>query len=157
MSTNREGVARALAYFEGCDDMGVLRGALEDVAPTVKQMVGRLLRKGPEGAIPGPAELRGAREAASRDEALGTLLATDDFPLLQTLTRAIGRRIEALEIVASAEIEVGGRVRVPSTARYPATGPWSDGTVESTGTVVEVLLDNGETWSGPASLVEVVR
>ncbi|MEX2080961.1 MAG: hypothetical protein WEC33_05045, partial [Dehalococcoidia bacterium] len=107
--TDRAQVARAITFFEQCSDMVLLRTALEAEAPRVKRMVGGFLRRGGEDAIPPPAELRGASEAAGQEEALATLRATDDFALLQVLTRAIGRRIEALEIVASAEIEPGAR------------------------------------------------
>jgi hypothetical protein len=68
------------------------------------------------------------------------------------MARSIGRRIEAIEIVASAEFPEGARVVVPLKVAYPAHGPSAAGTVEATGTALRVLLDNGETWEGPPSL-----
>ncbi len=151
----REETARAIAYFEEADDMSMLRAALEEAAPRVKRMVANMLRKGTEESIPAPAELRGAREAATRDEALKTLRNAQDFALLQAITRAIGRRIETLEIAASADFPVGARVTVPERRGYPRSGAEVPGTVEETGTVLRVLLDNGETWEGPPSLARL--
>jgi hypothetical protein len=150
-----EATARAIAYFEQTDDMQVLRAALEESAPRVKRLVAGYLRKGTEEAIPSPAELRGAREAAPQAEALATLRKTQDFALLQAITRSIGRRIETMEIAASADFPVGVRVAVPSKSGYPRSGAELPGTVEETGTVLKVLLDNGETWQGPASLARL--
>ena len=115
-------------------------------------MVGQILRRGDEEAIPPPAELRPAREPAPRDQALRTLRETNDFALLQVMARSIGRRIESAEIAASAEFPEGARVSVPENAKYPPSGRRLEGTVESTGTSLQVLLDNGETWNGPPSL-----
>jgi hypothetical protein len=42
----------------------------------------------------------------------------EDFALLQVLARSIGRRIETIEIAASAEFPEGARVNVPE---QPAT------------------------------------
>ena len=151
----REETARAIAFYESCDDMPALRAALEEAAPRIKRMVTALLKKGAEESIPGPADLRGASEPASAVDALRTLRTTQDFSLLQSITRAIGRRIEALEIAASAEFPVGARVVVPARGGYPRTGPESAGKVEETGTVLTVLLENGETWGGPASLARL--
>ena len=41
---------------------------------------------------------------------------------------------------------------VPEKADYPPSGKVMAGTVETTGTTLRVLLDNGETWQGPPSL-----
>lgn len=151
----REETARAIAHFESTDDMAALRAALEEAAPRVKRMVGNLLKQGTEEAIPPPAELRGAKDAASPEEARQTLRKTNDFALLQAITRAIGRRIETIEIAASADFPVGVRVSVPERRAYPRQGRDLPGTVEETGTVLNVLLDNGETWVGPASLARL--
>jgi hypothetical protein len=151
--TSREDVARALAFFDANDDVAFLRQLLQDVAPKVRRMVAVMLeRGGGEDAIPPPADLRAARQPASRNEAIATLHRTSDFSLLQVLTRAIGRRIEAIEIVASAEFPAGARVVVPENGSYPPAGPLLAGTVEEAGTTMQVLLDNGETWRGPPSL-----
>lgn len=153
--TPNEQTARAIAFFEATDDMALLRAQLEEAAPRVKRMVAGFLKKGTEEAIPSPAELRGAREAAPREEAVATLRKTQDFGLLQAMTRAIGRRIETIEIAASADFPVGVRVVVPERRGYPRGGSEVPGTVEETGTVLKVLLDNGETWQGPASLARL--
>lgn len=151
----RDDAARAIAFYEQSDDMAMLRAALEEAAPRIKKMVTAMLKKGTEEAIPPPAEIRGAREAASAGEAARTLRTIPDFALLQAVTRAVGRRIEALEIAASADFPTGVRVLVPSGRTYPRSGPELPGTVEETGTVLSVLLDNGETWEGPASLARL--
>ena len=153
--TASEDTARAIAFFEQTDEMHVLRAALEESAPRVKRLVAGFLKKGTEEAIPMPAELRGAREAAPQEEALATLRKTQDFALLQAITRSIGRRIETIEIAASADFPVGVRVAVPEKRAYPRGGRELPGTVEETGTVLKVLLDNGETWQGPASLARL--
>jgi hypothetical protein len=155
--TPRERVARAIAYFESCDDIGLLHQLIAEVAPRARKMVAQHLARGDEDAIPAPAELRAAREAADKDEALATLRATNDFALFQVLARAIGQRIETLEIAASAEFPTGIRVVVPSKPGYPRSGAAIAGTVEDTGTQLRVLLDNGETWEGPPSLARLER
>lgn len=150
--TSREAVARAMAFFEQSDDIALLYQMLEEVAPRAKQMVAQYLRRGGEDAIPPPADLRAAREPASREEAIKTLRATNDFALLQVLARSIGQRIETIEITASAEFPEGARVSVPERNKHPESGRRLEGTVETTGTSLRVLLDNGETWQGPPSL-----
>ena len=84
-----------------------------------------------------------------------TLKTTTDFALLQVLARSVGRRIEAAEIAASAEFPEGARVLVPANPTFPPSGPSLAGSVEGTGTMLRVLLDNGETWSGPPSLARL--
>jgi hypothetical protein len=148
----RERVARAAAFFETCDDLPLLYQLTSEAAPRARKYVAALLARGDEETIPPPADLRPARQAASRDEALETFRQTEDFALFQVLARAIGRRIEALEIIASAEFPVGARVLVPVSSRYPAGAPELPGTVEQSGTQLTVVLDNGETWEGPPSL-----
>lgn len=153
--TSREEAARAIAFFEASDDMALLRSALEETAPRVKRMVGNFLRRGSEDAIPPPAELRAARDAGSREEALAALRDAQDFSLLQAITRTVGQRIETLEIAASADFSVGSRVTVPEQRGYPRRGIEQPGVVEETGTILKVLLDNGETWQGPPSLARL--
>jgi hypothetical protein len=153
--TPREQVARAMAFFEDCDDPSLLHSALEEAAPRAKRMVGNYLAKGSEEGIPGPSDVRAARDSADADEALKTLRTVNDFPLFQALTRTIGQRIEAMEIAASAEFPEGARVLVPQKSSYPRTGAELAGTVEETGTQLQVLLDNGDTWSGPPSLARL--
>lgn len=155
MTTQREDVARAMAFFEETDDIALLHQLTAEVAPRVKRMVRRMLARGTEEAIPAPAELRPAREPAARELAIETLRTTDDFALLQVLARSIGRRIEAIEITASAEFAPGARVQVPAKPGYPPGGPALEGTVEETGTSLTVVLDNGETWEGPPSLARL--
>ncbi len=153
--SQREDVARAIAFFEVSDDIALLHELTAEIAPRVKRMVGTMLAKGSEESIPAPAELRAAREAAPRDQALATVRATEDFPLLQVLARSIGRRIETIEIAASAEFPEGVRVRVPEQRGYPRRGRELEGAVERTGTSLTVRLDNGETWDGPPSLARL--
>jgi len=150
--TTRNDVAAALAYFEESDDIAILHQLVEEIAPRARREVGRLLQQGGEDAIPPPAELRAAKTAATREEAVAAVRGTEDFALLQVLARAIGRRVEAIEIVASAEFPEGARVTVPARPVFPAPARRLSGVVEATGTSLQVLLDNGETWEGPPSL-----
>lgn len=149
--TPAESVARAIAFFDGCDDIAMLHQLTGEVAPRAKRLVTRFLARGTEDDIPAPAELRAARTAAPQAEALKTLRTVEDFALLQVMARAIGRRIEAIEIAASAEFPEGTRVSVPA-AKGPAR---LLGEVEETGTMLQVLLDNGETWQGPPSVARL--
>jgi hypothetical protein len=151
----REDVARAMAFFESSDDVALLHELLAEIAPRAKRMVGQMMARGSEDAIPAPADLRPAREPATKQEALKTLRGVHDFALLQVIARTIGQRIEAAEIAASADFPVGARVRVPSQPRYPQSGAIVDGVVEETGTMLRVLLDNGDTWEGPPTLARL--
>jgi hypothetical protein len=153
--SQREDVAQAMAFFESSDDASLLHELLAEVAPRAKRMVGQLLARGSEEAIPPPADLRPARSAATKQQALKTLRSVNDFALLQVMARSIGQRIEAAEIAASADFPVGVRVRVPAEPRYPSRGAMLDGVVEDTGTMLSVLLDNGETWEGPPTLARL--
>jgi hypothetical protein len=153
--TQREEVARAMAFFEETDDIALLHELTADIAPRVKRTVARLLAKGTEESIPPPADLRAARDAAPREDAIANLRATDDFPLLQVLARSVGRRIESIEIAASADFPEGVRVLVPQRPSYPRRGPELGGSVERTGTSLSVRLDNGESWEGPPSLARL--
>lgn len=155
--TQREDVARAMAFFEASDDIALLHQLLAEIAPRARRMVGQLLASGTEEAIPPPADLRPAREPATAEQALQTLRATSDFALLQVMARSIGRRLEAAEIAASADFPEGTRVRVPEKPGYPPSGAMMHGTVERSGTMLGVLLDNGETWEGPPTLARLVR
>ncbi|MCC7363844.1 MAG: hypothetical protein IT303_05700 [Dehalococcoidia bacterium] len=152
---NREDVARAAAFFEASDDIELLHQVVEEIAPRAKRMVAAYVSRGEEDAIPGPSDLRPARTPATKAEALKTLKAVSDFPLLQMLARTIGRRIETIEITASAEFPEGARVIVPAEGRYPRRGAELAGEVEATGTSLQVRLDNGETWNGPPSLARL--
>lgn len=149
---SRADVARAIAFFEQTDDAMLLHRLTREIAPRVRELVQGLLAKGGEDDIPEPAELYPAKEPAPQAEALRTLQSTNDFALLQALARAIGRRIEAIEIAASAEFPEGSRVTVPETVAFPPGPARANGTVRETGTTLTVQLDNGERWQGPPSL-----
>jgi hypothetical protein len=152
MADTRADVARALAFFEGTSDTVLLHQLIEEVAPRAKREVGRIIARQGEDHIPPPADLRPARDPAPREEAVKTIRSTADFALLQVLTRAIGRRLEDLETVASVEFPEGSRVMVPEKNGTPAAG-----TVERTGTSLLVVLDSGETWEGPPSFARPGR
>lgn len=154
---SRQAVARAITYFEQADDLVLLHRASAEVAPRAKRMVGQIMARGGEDAIPAPADLKGAQKMASATEAVATLKAVDDFALLQVLARAIGQRIETLEIAASAALPEGARVWVPKKVEFPAGPATEAGVVESTGTMLTVRLDNGESWAGPPSLAQLDR
>ncbi len=149
MSTSPDAAARAIAFFESTDDLPLLHRCAEEIAPRAKRMVARYLRQGSEDSIPYPTKLPRAAQPATAGEAQQTLAATTDFALLQAIARAIGRRIEALEIVASAEFPVGARVRVPASGSVAAPG-----VVERSGTSLRVRLEGGGDWEGPPSLAE---
>jgi hypothetical protein len=153
--TSRQDVARAIAFFEQCDDVMLLHRLSGEIAPRAKQMVGQLIARGGEDAIPPPADLRGAREPATAAQAVATLATVNDFALLQVLARGIGQRIETLEIAASAQFPEGARVLVPTAVAFPPARADQPGTVEATGTMLLVRLDNGESWSGPPSLTQL--
>lgn len=155
MPASREEVARALAYFEAADEPALFHELLAEIAPRAKRMIARYLERGTEESIPSPAELRPARGPASRDEAVRAVRETQDFALLQVLARTIGLRVEAFEIAASADFPEGAQVVVPQQPGYPRRGREMPGVVEVTGTSLRVLLDNGDTWEGPASLARL--
>jgi hypothetical protein len=94
---SRDDVARAIAYFESCDDVDLLRKTLADVAPRARRLVVRYLGHGGEDAVPAPADVPHTPIAASQDDALKILAAANDFALLQAMTRAMGRRVEELQ------------------------------------------------------------
>jgi hypothetical protein len=101
----RNDVARAIAFFESCDDAAMLRKALADIAPKARRLVVRYLGAGGEDAVPPPAEVPSTPIAAAREDALRILRETNDFALLQAMTRAMGRRVEELQGDAGAEKE----------------------------------------------------
>ena len=150
--TSRADIAKAIAYFDATDDIYLLHELTREIAPRVKRMVGQILARSSEDDIPPPAELYAASEALDRDGAIRTVRDTQDFALLQALARSIGRRIEAIEIAASADFPEGTRVRVPAEVRFPPGERDSAGSVIETGTRLTVQLDNGERWQGPPSL-----
>ena len=155
--TDTRAVARALAYFSASDDLMLLHRLSAGIAPRARSMVGAIIAKRGEDAIPAPAAVDPAPEPASPEEAQRTLERTDDFALLQTLARAIGRRIEDLETAASAEFGVGARVLVPAHAEFPPHGKRVAGVVTATGTSLRVQLDSGKGWQGPPSLATLER
>ena len=44
---------------------------------------------------------------------------------------------------------------MPKSGKYPLGQRTLEGAVEQSGTMLQVLLDNGETWQGPPSLAEL--
>lgn len=150
--SSRAEVAKAIAFFESTGDSELLHRLTRDVASRVKSQVKKLLAKGDEDNIPPPADLYPAREAVNAEQAAKILRDTTDFALLQAMARAIGRRIEAIEIVASAEFPEGTRASVPERAAFPPPPNRVAGIVLTTGTTLAVKLDNGERWEGPPSL-----
>lgn len=151
MST-RDDLAAAITFFANCEDVVLLHRLSADVARRVKPMVRQMIARGGEDSIPTPADVEPAPEPASREAAIATLERTADFALLQALARAIGRRIEALEIVASASCPVGARVSVPEYVAFPPPAKRVSGVVTATGTNLRVHLDDNTTWEGPPSL-----
>jgi hypothetical protein len=153
--TERDDVARAITFFGSCEDDVLLHQLIAEIAPKARRIVGEMIAAGNEETIPPPSDLRAARDAATKQQALQTLRRTADFSLLQVMARAIGQRIETIEIAASADFPEGVRVTVPSRVAFLPPPARSAGTVEATGTNLQVLLDNGETWNGPPSLARL--
>lgn len=144
--------ARAVAFFERCDDPVLLHELSAIVARRTKRFVARAMARGGEDAIPAPAEPPQAAAPASEHDARELVEQTNDFAELQALARAIGRRTEMLEIAASAEFPVGARIEVPKRVAFPPPDEWVAGTVATTGTMLRVELDSGKRWEGPPSL-----
>jgi hypothetical protein len=88
-------VARAIAYFEQCDDVELLRGLLRSVRPRAAAAVRRHETRG--SRVPDPDEIEASESPASEAEARRVLRTIDDFAQLQALSRAIGRRVEELQ------------------------------------------------------------
>ena len=88
-------VARAIAYFQACEDAEELRDLLRTLRPRAAAEVRRHERRGTEA--PSPRTIPAAAGAATAAEALRTVRETTDFAQLQALTRAIGRRVEELQ------------------------------------------------------------
>ena len=87
-------VARAIAFFEACDDRTLLQEVLRGIRPRAAAEVRRLTARGQEA--PAPREIGAAPEALTQHQALETVRNTSDFGQLQALARAIGRRVEEL-------------------------------------------------------------
>lgn len=87
-------VARAIAFFEACEDRDLLQEVLRGIRPRAAGEVRRLTSRGQEP--PPPREIAAAPEALTRAQALQTVKDATDFGQLQALARAIGRRVEAL-------------------------------------------------------------
>jgi hypothetical protein len=94
---DRDDVGRAIAFFESCDDVAWLRKALVDIAPKARRLVVRYLGAGGQDAVPKPADVPATPVAAAKEDALRILRDTNDFALLQAMTRAMGRRVEELQ------------------------------------------------------------
>ena len=93
--TDERAVARAIAYFETCDDVELLRELLRALRPRAAAEVRRHERRGTDA--PSPRPIAPAEHPATLAEARRTVRETSDFAQLQALSRAIGRRVEALQ------------------------------------------------------------
>ena len=94
MTTNRDEIERALAFFESTTDVRLLRETLRAIRPRAARAVASFERRGQP--VPPPREISPASEAATQADALRTVSVVSDFGELQALARTIGRRIEAL-------------------------------------------------------------
>ena len=144
--------ARAVAFFERCDDTVLLHELSAVVARRTKRFVAQTMAEGGEDAIPAPADEPGPASPASERDSRRLVERTRDFAELQGLARAIGRRTETLEIAASASFPTGARIEVPKHVAFPPPNEWVAGTVRTTGTMLRVELDSGKRWDGPPSL-----
>src|ERR1051325_6720633 len=87
-------VARAITYFAACTDAELLRGVLKTIQPKAAAAVRQAQLKRRD--VPPPLNLEPSASAATKDEAMKTVRAVQDFAQLQALARAVGRRIEEL-------------------------------------------------------------
>ena len=150
-------LARAVAFFEACDDAVLLHELLAVVARRTRRFVAEAMARGGEDAIPAPTAEPPPASPSSEREARRLVERTKDFGDLQALARAIGRRTETLEIAASAEFPAGARIEVPKRVAFPPPDEWVAGTVATTGTMLRVELDNGKRWEGPPTLARPER
>lgn len=148
-------LARAVAFFEGCDDPALLHELSAVVARRAKRFVARALAAGGEDAIPAPTAVAPAATPADEREARRLVERTPDFAELQALARAIGRRTEALEREAAAAFPEGARVEAPERVAFPPRGARVRGTVTASGATLRVRLDDGGEWRGPPSLARL--
>jgi hypothetical protein len=88
-------VARAIAFFQQCDDIELLRELLRALRPRAAAEVRRHESRGRRA--PAPSNIAAAERAATEPEARRTVRATTDFAQLQALSRAIGKRVEELQ------------------------------------------------------------
>jgi hypothetical protein len=88
-------IGRAIAFFESTDDLDLLREVLRAIRPRASAAVRRHERS--RQAVPSPDEISPSAEPAARSEALRTVRSIEDFGQLQAISRAVGRRIEALQ------------------------------------------------------------
>ena len=91
---DQDDIARAIAYFQACPDASLLRSVLKTIQPKAAQAVRQAQLRRQD--VPPPLDIAPATSAATKDEALRTVQTTRDFAQLQTLARAVGRRIETL-------------------------------------------------------------
>ena len=92
--SNAPDLARAIAFFQQCDDLPLLRRVLEEIRPRAASEVRRYVQRGRNP--PPPRDILPAAGPASEDEALKAVRKTKDFAELQALARAVGQRIDAL-------------------------------------------------------------
>ena len=92
--TQNDAIARAIAYFETCDDAALLKDLIRSIQPRAAAEVRRAQQQG--RPVAPPLEIAAAPAAATQDEALVTVKTTTSFAQLQAMSRAIGRRIESL-------------------------------------------------------------
>lgn len=100
-------IARAVAFFQVCDDEALLMEQLRAIRPRAAVAVRRFQQRGQ--TVPPPANVPAAPLPASREEALATVRKTHDFALLQALARAIGKRVEELKDAAAPDEPSRGR------------------------------------------------
>jgi hypothetical protein len=93
---DRERAARAIACFEASTNAEFLMSVIREVAPRARRMSSEAGIKLGDDNVPGPADVTVDGAAATLDEALDTARTLADFPLLQALARAAGRRVEEL-------------------------------------------------------------
>lgn len=91
---HQDNVARAIAFFEVCEDTKLLREVLVGIRPRAAAEIRRAQDRRQD--IPDPLDITAADGAATKDEALRTVQATKDLALMQAISRAVGRRLESL-------------------------------------------------------------
>ena len=90
--SNTEEVAKAIAFFQASSDAEFLRGVLKAIQPRAAAEARKYSNREP----PNPAAITPASIPASQEDAMRTVRSVKDFGQLQSLARAIGRRVEEL-------------------------------------------------------------
>ncbi|MPZ48012.1 MAG: hypothetical protein GEU75_01640 [Dehalococcoidia bacterium] len=88
-------LAGVVAFFQSTDDVELLKDVLRRIRPQAARAVSGFERTGREA--PPPSDVPAEGQPATRAAALAWTREVRDFAQLQSVARAIGRRIEELQ------------------------------------------------------------